>query len=380
MNKPFNQNYFIGYINHVNPQFVKVHFPSSVLLNKFLFSGEEFNGGLIGNFVTIEGENHGFIGKITELDLPEKERLSLNEKAFQSSNFHPTAKVEILLCFDYYDSEKGKKSLGSFPNIGAKVYVCPSKFIQSFLRKFGQKQDKTPMLINIGALTSNKNTNVQVSQQAMFGRHCAIVGTTGGGKSWSVAKLIESMKENHTKAILIDPTGEYSGISDDGYSKSTILSENSYFHYRKLTIDDLFFLVKPAGRVQAPKLLEAIRSLKAVELNVGTKFKGFVDEKGLLTKTGLNKMEYGRFYYSNISKIDNSDLTFKIINLPKQIINECIWEDDRENKELFGGKNDTDISNCISLVSRMNNILHTEIFSSIFGFDKEPDTENDLTT
>ena len=41
---PFDNNYFIGYVSHVSPQFVKVHFPSSTLLNKTIFSGEEFNG------------------------------------------------------------------------------------------------------------------------------------------------------------------------------------------------------------------------------------------------------------------------------------------------------------------------------------------------
>ena len=69
---PFDNNHFIGYISFVSPQFAKVHFPSSTLLNKTIFSGEEFNGGLVGNFVTIEAENSGFIGKISEIDLPEK--------------------------------------------------------------------------------------------------------------------------------------------------------------------------------------------------------------------------------------------------------------------------------------------------------------------
>ena len=78
MNKnPFNHNYFIGYISEVSPQYVKIHFPSSVLLNKFIFSGEEFNGGLVGDFVAVEGENHGFLGKIIELSLPESERLNI---------------------------------------------------------------------------------------------------------------------------------------------------------------------------------------------------------------------------------------------------------------------------------------------------------------
>ncbi|MGH2202270.1 hypothetical protein ACQ1ZM_16175, partial [Enterococcus faecalis] len=77
----------------------KVDFPSFTLLNQTIFSGEEFNGGLVGNFDTIEAENAGFIGKISEIDLPEKESLTLSEKSFQNSVFHPTAKVEILLSF-----------------------------------------------------------------------------------------------------------------------------------------------------------------------------------------------------------------------------------------------------------------------------------------
>jgi len=179
-------------------------------------------------------------------------------------------------------------------------------------------------LINIGTLTSNKDSNVEISQQAMFGRHCAIVGTTGGGKSWSVAKLIESIKENHTKCILIDPTGEYSNLASDDVSVSTIVGNECYFHYRKLTIDDLFFLLKPAGKVQSPKLLEAIRSLKSVELGAGTQFTSKVNDRGVLNKTGINIKEYGAFYYKNISEIENNLLTFDISNLPYQIANECV--------------------------------------------------------
>jgi len=73
---PFKHEYFLGYINQVLPQFVKVHFPSSVLLNGFTHFGKEFNGGLVGSFVVIEGDKYGFLGRITELALPESERLS----------------------------------------------------------------------------------------------------------------------------------------------------------------------------------------------------------------------------------------------------------------------------------------------------------------
>jgi len=228
---------------------------------------------------------------------------------------------------------------------------------------------------NIGTLTSNKDSNVEISQQAMFGRHCAIVGTTGGGKSWSVAKLIESIKENHTKCILIDPTGEYSNLASDDVSVSTIVGNECYFHYRKLTIDDLFFLLKPAGKVQSPKLLEAIRSLKSVELGAGTQFTSKVNDRGVLNKTGINIKEYGAFYYKNISEIENNLLTFDISNLPYQIANECV----KSFGEIYGNKDEFELSNCISLISRSNNILNTGILKLIFGFTQNEDQKSDLT-
>ena len=76
--------------------------------------------------------------------------------------------------------------------------------------KFGQKDLDVPY-IRLGHLTSNSETKVYVSQQALFNRHCAVVGTTGG-KSWTIAKLIESMTSNKSKVILLDPTGEYTAI------------------------------------------------------------------------------------------------------------------------------------------------------------------------
>jgi hypothetical protein len=373
---PFDNKYFIGYVNHVSPQYTKVHFPSSTLLSKYVLGGEEYYGGILGNFITIEGDNKGFIGEIVELDLPEKERLSLSEKAFQSSDFHPTAKVGILLSFDYYDSKNAQKTLNDFPNIGAKVYICPSGFIQQYVMQFGRKDDK--LLINFGYLTSNQQTSVRISQQALFSRHCAVVGTTGGGKSWTVAKLIEGMISNATKSILIDPTGEYADLANQKSEKSVSMGKTAYFSYKDLTVEDLFFLVKPAERIQAPKLIEAIRSLKCIENGIGNNsiFSGNCIN-GNLRKTGLNKREFDRYCYQNVGIIENGSLNFNIERLEAQITCECVYDEDRSNHDIFGGKNDNDLSNCVSLITRIANVRRTGIFKSLFGFgDMSDDIKN----
>lgn len=56
--------------------------------------------------------------------------------------------------------------------------------------------------------------------------------------------------------------------------------------------------------------------------------------------------------------------------LARQITNECIWDTDRNNSTLWGGRNDTDVSNCISLISRVNNVMSTSEYNKIFGFKR----------
>lgn len=382
------------------PQYVNVHFPSSVLLKTFTLKGEQLNGGLVGNFVVIEGQKFGFLGKILELALPEKERLNLSEQSFQNKDFHPTGKIEILLSFDLFEPSKIDKGLNSLPAIGAKVFVCTSEFIKGYFKGFGVKEEhkgRTP-LISLGCLTYDKTAKVNIAQQAIFGRHCAVVGTTGGGKSYTISKLLEGLIANNSKAILIDATGEYNG-NYNGVRSIEIGDGKHVFHYSQLSIDDLFYLFRPSSKTQVPKLMEAIRSLKIVTLNNESsiekviKVSGKPDEvvktlieNGLLKKNGSDKRPFEEFYFRNIAKIEDDTSSFTIEKLTYQISEECIWDTASEGTgvnrrtvtERWGGRNDADISYCISLISRINNIINSSIYQNIFGF-KQAINSNDIT-
>lgn len=403
---PFEHSYFIGYVNQVTAQYVKVHFPSSTLLQSFTFKGESLNGGLVGNFVVIEGEQFGFLGKILELSLPEKERLELSEKSFKNKDFHPTGKVEILLSFDLFEPTKVEKGLNSLPVIGAKVFVCSSDFIKGYFRKFGVKEEalETSPVFELGTLTYDKSASIEISQQALFGRHCAVVGTTGGGKSYTVSKLLEGIISNKGKAILIDATGEYFTHDNKAYSYTpAVLSVDSFFHYSNLTVGDLFVLLRPSGQVQAPKLLEAIKSLKILKvlennvdndeiitknadnsfsilINAGTQQnENITVNAGTIVKDGQLMRPFNRIYNKYISTIEGIDSNFDIKALSNQIINECIWDIDRNDRNKWGGRNDNHLNNCISLILRINNLVNNSIFDNIFGFNKEKVSENELT-
>jgi len=300
--KPFSHNYFLGYVNEVTPQYIKIHFPSSILLNKFHFEGTSYTGGGVGNFVVIEGDEYGFLAQLTEVKLSDSEKKELTEKAIEhkDSDFHPIGKAELLLSFSVYEPHKVEKTVSKYPSIGAKVYSCSDNQITKYVSEFGYKGNDDNVYASLGRLTSN-SVECKVTLNSLFGRHCAVIGTTGGGKSWTISKLIEEItKETDNKVILIDPTGEYEGLPN---SQSFILGKDSIFPYQKLSIPDLFYLLRPTGQSQRPILLEAIRSLKIQKL---------IGKDEVYVKAKTMKEIFFNLYRQNTEKIENNQCDFNI--------------------------------------------------------------------
>lgn len=393
---PYNGNRFVGFITLVCPQFTKVHFPSSVLLKKFYQADEGFHA-LTGKYVVIEGSGNGFLGKITEISLPEKERLELTESKFDNEAFHPTGRVEIMLCFDNYDL-KAKKGLDELPPVSAKVFLCSNEFLGSLLKDFGKKENDPSITIPLATLPGESDYKVDVAAQALFGRHCAIVGTTGGGKSWTVAKLIEEVIQKKGKAILIDATGEYSTFSND--IRATYLTFNSiekkkgiYFDYRSLRETDLYALFRPTGQAQIPKLQEAMKSLRLINI-LKNKHEKSANDKHIFDPTnkywvineshGLTLIKKDSLQRKNIItafkenvEVYEFDCMFDIMALPFQIFNECVKDYSTEGK--YGSSDTTAQGYCQSLISRILVTINSASFKNVFGFAQDANPESEFS-
>lgn len=368
---PFGHNYFLGYIHEVTPQFVKVHFPSSNLLEKFSHKGVFYAGGNVGNFIVIEGEEFGFLARIIEIELPDAERKSISQKAIQHDEtaFHPSGKAELLLSFSVFEPQKTEKTVSKYPSIGAKVYACSDEQIEIYVKEFGKKNDEVNVYADLGKLTSN-DAHCKVSLNSIFGRHCAIVGTTGGGKSWTVAKLIGEIKaKTRNKVILIDATGEYAKLT----SKSFVLGTDTYFPYKNLTIPDLFFLLRPTGQSQRPILLEAIRSLKVTRI---AKSKKSAYTAKTYVKAEKKKDSYSSFYRTHIKEIEDNTCNFDITYLIEQIKEECVYPtgytDKQQDPQKWGGHDAKTYDYQTSLIGRIADLINTEIFNKLLGFKGEP--------
>lgn len=387
MNLAFDHSFFLGYVHQVLPSFLRIHIPSSWLTQRYFHKGQDYQPGLVGTFVVIEGDKEGFIGKIVEVSVPERERLGVKEqmlkKTFEKEkkgSIHPIAKVEIQLSFDYFDENKLSKALYCYPHIGAKVFVCQPDFLISMFKSLSQK-DETEKGVELGTLVHGNRTSISFSLQSIFSRHCAIVGTTGGGKSWTIAALIEKLKEKNAKVILLDATGEYEGLNLER-QESIEIAENSFFPYQTLTTDSLIALFRATGQAQQPLLMNAIRSLKIVHLlNSDPK----LDRTGLgfdgqsITKEGQPKEPYSRICQHYSAIIDGQSCNFDINFLSKQVEKECVYDSDFKVSTKFGGINPSIQNYASTLIMRINRLLFDPNFINALGFEENSnETKFDL--
>lgn len=371
MNKNiFTNDKFVGYISKVTPNYSNIHFPTPKLLKKFWHYEDELSGGIVGNYIVIEGENYGFLGKLQEISLPEKEQNFLGEHTFYDSNFHPQGRIELLLSFNYY-STKIDKGLDKYPAVGSKVYLCSADLIKTLFIN----SESNSTVFDIAKLPNNLETNLPLNPNQLFGRHCAIVGTTGGGKSYTISKILEEfLRINKSKAILIDATGEYEkfyNLENVKTVKFGANDEDTFFHYSRLRTMDLVALFRPAESIQKPKLLDAIKSLKLVkQLKINENY-----QSNIYQKENQSKSDYftkiGR--YRHIIESDKSD--FDLTNLTHQINEECVRSGDINN---FGQSDGTAVSNVRSLIGRIEHLRGNREFRNIFGFNKQLTDNNEF--
>ena len=372
--QPFDSTRFLGYVNVVTPQNVGIHFPSASLLTRFRHEGCVYEGGNVGEFVIIEGDRYGFLAKITELQLPDSERRMLSEKAVHEDDsvFHPIAKAELLLSFSISDPDSIKRSISRFPEIGARVYASSPDYIKRFTTRFGERSDSSSLTAQLGELVSN-GAACNPSLNSLFGRHCAVVGTTGSGKSWTVARLIETLlSQTSDHIILFDPTSEYSSFNKRAdVTISKIVGEECCFPYEHLKISDLFCLLRPTAQSQRPILMEAIRSLKTVRL--ATKEGELADyiKNGTLEKQSKPKLPVITYQWTHKAEIDDIFCDFDIGKLCAQINNECVYSTDNYNPQNWGQRDNKTYDYQSSLKFRIGELINSNDFDGLFNFQHQ---------
>lgn len=109
-----------------------------------------------------------------------------------------------------------RRTLESVPEIDANCFALEGDNLTNFMRTLSCVAADGNSLI-LGKYTLDEHAIAYLNGNKFFQRHAFIGGSTGAGKSWTTAKIIEQMSElSAANAIVFDLHGEYSPLVGDG--------------------------------------------------------------------------------------------------------------------------------------------------------------------
>lgn len=140
------------------------------------------------------------------------------------------------------------KGVSCFPSIGDEVHTVSFEHLEQVFSAHSEAGFK------VGQLASFEGINIYLDASAFFGRHAAILGQSGSGKSWTVTSLIQSALHSMPQAhiVLLDMHGEYCDKEVDGittrspFPADSVRSLNAQqveFPYWLLTYSELCDLI-----------------------------------------------------------------------------------------------------------------------------------------
>ncbi|MBF0291174.1 MAG: ATP-binding protein [Nitrospinae bacterium] len=366
----------LGVVSSITASLVRVNLKDAGASSGEHFSGGRYGKGEVGEFVLIEGQQNLLMGRIVEVRLPERERHSIGQDYAGSSQLDAIGNIQLLGSISM-NTLQISAGVDAYPRLGDRVYSAPHQFlalIPALMDSTGN--DTEPLRLEIGSVNVAHESKVSITPGKLFGRHCAILGATGGGKSWTTARIIEESIKYNAKIILLDATGEYRGFSDSTIEhyhladpvENAANSTPCNLPPTSFQESDFIAMFEPSGKVQGPKLKEAIRSLRLVSLE-----KSLANNKGVLVKA--NMLKKGIFDAENgiAKKLDDPKEPFNVRLLPSQIREECVHPAGNYGKypTKWGDYDENSYNYCLSLLSRINVVLTSPAYKCVFGSNSD---------
>lgn len=107
-----------------------------------------------------------------------------------------------------------KRGANTFPLIDSQCYLIEGDNLQRFMSIFSKSLENEKIL-EIGTFVNDSNAKAILDGDKLFQRHACVLGSTGSGKSWCVATILENVsKLKYSNIIVFDIHGEYKSLTE----------------------------------------------------------------------------------------------------------------------------------------------------------------------
>lgn len=219
----------IGSITEVSGSSIRVELNSDISELKRTFKGRVYPIGQFASVVKIHYGRRILVAYVRLLRM--RSDLMIEEGQRIPSNFEDSRLIEADLFGEgIWDSTENHfeftRGVSDYPVPGQSVYLTTQEELSEIYRG-GEKEvyNNFSTSIDIGTYVGSGGTPCHANYDKLMGLHSAILGSTGSGKSGTVAALIHSILEHKTidngdqklrpRIVIIDPHGEYAKAFKD---------------------------------------------------------------------------------------------------------------------------------------------------------------------
>jgi hypothetical protein len=198
-----NKATYIGEVQNVDGTTVSVSLSSNCISGLTYVNGEGYKIGQVGSFIKIPlGYNDlfGIVSRIGANAVPEKQ-LEIQP--------YGNRWITIQLIGEGQGNGGFERGISQYPTIGDEVHLVSESDLKHIYGHINK-----PYLVNIGHIAGAESIPALIDINKLITRHSAIVGSTGSGKSTTVARLIDALadikKYPSSRILIFDIHGEYS--------------------------------------------------------------------------------------------------------------------------------------------------------------------------
>jgi len=236
--------------------------------------------GRINSYIIIPVGSHRIVGMVTRVVMNEESELHADKTMVSLPSTRRLMKATMIGSIVGDDFRQG---INLFPVLDSKVFLTTRADLDAIFGRRSKSANIDPedpgYCVEIGKSVVFPDYKIYVNPDALFGKHAAIIGSTGSGKSCSIATILQSIISRsdvrRTRIVVLDTNGEYRAafqkMNEDGTYEDAITDRKTLYiptdstaperlaiPYWFMDSDDYVRLFRAAPGVQRPVLLNAL--------------------------------------------------------------------------------------------------------------------------
>ncbi len=193
---------YLGDVQDVKGTTVSISLSKESLTGFVYIDGQGYRVGQIGSFIRIPIGFNDLFGIISQVGASAVPEIQVKDQS------HGNKWMTIQLIGEGPRNGVFQRGLSQYPTIGDEVHLVSEKELKNI---YGQPD--RPYFVKLGHISNADSIPALIDVNKLVTRHSAVVGTTGSGKSTTVASIINALSNSEKypscRIIMLDLHGEY---------------------------------------------------------------------------------------------------------------------------------------------------------------------------